>query len=146
MSHNGSCATKLIDFLEKQRVCNLTCPAGTLFNGKEGKTGTKLICKCNKKGVCKWKNTNNKKINGATYRGYFCQDSSDSTDDGDSGTDDSGTGDAGTDDNGTGGTGPATGTNDPTAPGQVMTTKSLSFKQKIKSPLDVAIQTVLRAF
>ena len=120
-------------YSEKQQVCNLTCPAGTLFNGKEGKTGTKLICKCNKKGVCKWKNTNNKKINGATYRGYFCQDSSDSNDDGDSGTGDSGTGDTGTGDTGTGGsgTGPATGTHDPTAPGQVMITRSLSFNISI---------------
>ena len=135
MSHNGSCATKFIDFLEKQRVCNLTCPAGTLFNGKEGKTGTKLICKCNKKGVCKWKNTNNKKINGATYRGYFCKDSSDSNDDGDSGNDDSGTGDTGTGDNGTGGTGtgPATGTNDPTAPGQLMITLSLIINNKLSA-------------
>ena len=108
-------------FLENQRVCNLTCPAGTLFNGKEGKTGTKLICKCNKKGVCKWKNTNNKKITGAIYRDYFCQSNGD--DSGDSGTGDSGTGDSGTGDSGTGdetGTGPATGTNDPTAPGLVM--------------------------
>ena len=91
-------------FLEKQRVCNLTCPAGTNFNGKEGKTGTKLICKCNKKGVCKWKNTNNKKINGATYRGYFCQDSA--------GTGETGTGTE---------TGPDAETNDPTEPGLVMT-------------------------
>ena len=68
-------------------------------------------------------------MNGATYRGYFCQDSSDSNDDGDSGTGDSGTGDTGTGDTGTGGsgTGPATGTHDPTAPGQVMIILSSNF-------------------
>ena len=119
-------------YSEKQQVCNLKCPAGTLFNGKEGKTGTKLICKCNKKGVCKWKNTKNKKINGATYRGYFCQNSSDSNDNLDSGTDDLKLRDARTGDTGTGGTGtgPATGINDPTAPGQNFPMKSalLSYK------------------
>ena len=116
----------IILFLENQRVCNLTCPAGTLFNGKEGKTETKLFCKCNKKGICKWKNSNNKKITGAIYRDYFCQ--SDSNGDDDSETGDSGTGDSGTGDSGTSetGTGPATGTNDPTAPGRVMNHKVLT--------------------
>ena len=112
------CIVQNNHFLENQRVCNLTCPAGTLFNGKEGKTGTKLFCNCNKKGICKWKNSNNKKITGAIYREYFCQ--SDSNGDDGSETGDTGTGG----DNGTGGTGtetgPATGTHEPTAPGLVM--------------------------
>lgn len=101
-------------------MCNLTCPAGTLFNGKEGKTGTKLFCHCNKKGICKWKNANNKKINGAIYREYFCQSDSNGGDDaetGDSGTGETGTGGTGTE------TGPATGTHDPTAPGRAMSHK-----------------------
>ena len=42
-----------------------------MFNGKEGKTVQKLTCKCGKT-KCKWRNDKNKKISGATYRGYKC--------------------------------------------------------------------------
>ena len=58
-----------------QSICNLTCPAGGLFNGKEDKTGTKLTCKCSKKtGNCKWKNPNNKKVTFEKIESYFCSD------------------------------------------------------------------------
>ena len=60
-------------FLENQSICNVTCPAGGLFNGKEGKTGTKLTCKCSKKtGKCKWKNSSNKKVTFEKIESYFC--------------------------------------------------------------------------
>ena len=42
------------------------------FNGKAGKTGTKLKCKCSKAGKCKWRNTSNKKVTNATITAYKC--------------------------------------------------------------------------
>ena len=42
------------------------------FNGKAGKTGTKLKCKCSKTGKCKWRNTSNKKVSNATIMAYKC--------------------------------------------------------------------------
>ena len=69
-------------FQENQSICNLSCPAGGLFNGKEGKTGTKLTCKCSKKtGKCKWKNTSNKKVTNAKIEAYFCSGGDDSGND-----------------------------------------------------------------
>lgn len=84
VSENGNCKgdSRLIFFQENQSICNLSCPAGGLFNGKEGKTGTKLTCKCNKKsGKCKWKNTSNKKVTNAKIEAYFCSGGDDSGND-----------------------------------------------------------------
>ena len=38
-----------------------------------------MTCKCSKKGVCKWRNDGNKKINGAIYREYFCKGDAEGT-------------------------------------------------------------------
>merc|ERR1712088_306755 len=37
-------------------ACDVSCPEGTLFMGKEGKTGTSVVCKC-KGSKCKWANS-----------------------------------------------------------------------------------------
>merc|ERR1712046_155864 len=37
-------------------VVTLTCPEGSLINGKKGATKKKMVCKCNAAGKCKWKN------------------------------------------------------------------------------------------
>ena len=52
--------------------CKLQCADGLLFNGKKGKTNTKVYCKC-KNGVCKWQNDKKKVINKATMSGYTCE-------------------------------------------------------------------------
>jgi len=52
--------------------CKLQCADGLLFNGKDGKTNTKVYCKC-KNGTCKWQNDNKKVINGKTMAGYTCE-------------------------------------------------------------------------
>merc|ERR1712131_381373 len=52
--------------------CNLKCADGLNFNGKDGKTNTKVYCKC-KNGTCKWQNDNKKVINGKTMAGYTCE-------------------------------------------------------------------------
>jgi len=57
---------------KNQFICALTCPEGTNFNGKDGKTGTKLICKC-KNEKCKWQNEKKKTINGKTMAKYSCE-------------------------------------------------------------------------
>merc|ERR1712147_3742 len=52
--------------------CKLQCADGLNFNGKDGKTNTKVYCKC-KNGTCKWQNDNKKVINGKTMAGYPCE-------------------------------------------------------------------------
>merc|ERR1712176_130744 len=52
--------------------CKLQCADGLNFNGKDGKTNTKLYCKC-KNGTCKWQNDKKKVINGKTLAGYTCE-------------------------------------------------------------------------
>ena len=52
--------------------CKLQCADGLFFNGKDGRTNIKLICKC-RSGVCKWQNENKKVINKATMSGYTCE-------------------------------------------------------------------------
>ena len=53
-------------------VATLTCPDGSLINGKKDAVKKKLICKCGKSGKCKWKNEKNKKINKMTYQKWKC--------------------------------------------------------------------------
>ena len=53
-------------------VATLTCPEGSLINGKKDAIKKKLICKCGKSGKCKWKNDKNKKINKLTYQKWKC--------------------------------------------------------------------------
>ena len=73
-----------------------------------------MTCKCSKKGVCKWRNDNNKKINGAIYREYFCKgDISDGTT---SGPDTAGPPTPSPITTGPATTAPTTVMNDPTAP------------------------------
>ena len=53
-------------------VATLTCPDGSLINGKKDAVKKKLICKCGKSGKCKWKNEKNKKINKMIYQKWKC--------------------------------------------------------------------------
>ena len=72
-------------------VALLTCPEGSLINGKKGATKKKLLCKCGASGKCKWKNEKNKKINKLTYQKWKCvasETDSGNTDGGDAGGDD----------------------------------------------------------
>merc|ERR1711868_16039 len=48
---------------KQQFICKLECPEGTNFMGKDGKSGTKLTCKC-KGDTCKWQNDAGKTVNG----------------------------------------------------------------------------------
>merc|ERR1711937_1110649 len=55
-----------------QYICKLNCPTGTNFMGKDGKTGTKLTCKC-KNEKCIWKTDKNKTVNGKKMKTYTCK-------------------------------------------------------------------------
>merc|ERR1711893_507627 len=53
-------------------ACDVQCPAGQLFMGKEGKTGTSVVCKC-KGSKCKWTNKGKKTVNGKIIAKWMCQ-------------------------------------------------------------------------
>merc|ERR1711915_729764 len=53
-------------------ACDVSCPEGTLFMGKEGKTGTKVTCKC-KGSKCKWANAGKKTVNGKIIAKWMCE-------------------------------------------------------------------------
>merc|ERR1719327_1510948 len=57
---------------KKQYICKVECANDTNFMGKDGKTGTKLTCKC-KNGVCKWQNDKKKTVNGKKIKTYACE-------------------------------------------------------------------------
>merc|ERR1712147_305241 len=57
---------------KEQLVGKLECPEGTNFMGKDGKTGTKLTCKC-KGETCKWQNDSGKTVNGKKMKSYNCE-------------------------------------------------------------------------
>merc|ERR1712157_638582 len=52
---SGVTMTTKVDSSGKD-IAVLTCPEGSLFNGKKGATKKKLKCKCGASGKCKWKN------------------------------------------------------------------------------------------
>jgi len=52
--------------------CAITCPAGSFFNGKDGKEGTEISCKC-KGSKCKWVNVKGKTINGKEVAKWACE-------------------------------------------------------------------------
>merc|ERR1711937_430433 len=53
-------------------ACDVSCPEGTLFMGKEGKTGTSVVCKC-KGSKCKWANSKKKTVNGKMIKKWKCE-------------------------------------------------------------------------
>merc|ERR1711893_107794 len=53
-------------------ACDVQCPAGQLFMGKEGKTGTSVVCKC-KGSKCKWTNKSKKTVNGKIIAKWMCK-------------------------------------------------------------------------
>merc|ERR1712235_146503 len=53
-------------------ACDIQCPAGTLFMGKEDKTGTQVVCKC-KGSKCKWTNKSKKTVNGKIIAKWMCE-------------------------------------------------------------------------
>merc|ERR1712135_164114 len=57
---------------KQQFICKLECPEGTNFMGKDGKSGTKLTCKC-KGDTCKWQNDAGKTVNGKKIKSYNCE-------------------------------------------------------------------------
>jgi len=53
-------------------ACDVQCPDGTFFMGKDGKTGTSVVCKC--KGTkCKWANSKKKTVNGKMIAKWMCE-------------------------------------------------------------------------
>merc|ERR1711953_1290635 len=52
--------------------CDVQCPDGQLFMGKDGKTGTKVTCKC-KGSKCKWANAGKKTVNGKIIAKWMCE-------------------------------------------------------------------------
>merc|ERR1712235_227095 len=53
-------------------ACDIQCPAGTFFMGKEDKTGTQVVCKC-KGSKCKWTNKSKKTVNGKIIAKWMCE-------------------------------------------------------------------------
>merc|ERR1712235_130823 len=53
-------------------ACDVQCPDGQLFMGKEGKTGTSVVCKC-KGSKCKWTNKGKKTVNGKIIAKWMCE-------------------------------------------------------------------------
>merc|ERR1712223_122959 len=53
-------------------ACDVQCPDGQLFVGKEGKTGTSVVCKC-KGSKCKWANSKKKTVNGKMIAKWMCE-------------------------------------------------------------------------
>lgn len=82
-------------------VVSLTCPEGSLINGKKGAIKKKMMCKCGASGKCKWKNEKNKKINKVIYQKWKCVASETDNTDTDSGNTNGGE-DTDGDDNGAG--------------------------------------------
>ena len=52
--------------------CDVQCPEGQFFMGKDGKTGTKVTCKC-KGSKCKWANEKKKTVNGKMIKKWMCE-------------------------------------------------------------------------
>merc|ERR1712003_150236 len=52
--------------------CDVQCPDGQFFMGKDGKTGTKVTCKC-KGSKCKWANEKKKTVNGKMIKKWMCE-------------------------------------------------------------------------
>merc|ERR1712136_233155 len=52
--------------------CDVQCPDGTFFMGKDGKTGTSVTCKC-KGSKCKWVGKNKKTVNGKIIAQWKCE-------------------------------------------------------------------------
>merc|ERR1711937_418980 len=52
--------------------CDVQCPDGTFFMGKDGKTGTSVTCKC-KGSKCKWVGKNKKTVNGKIIAKWMCE-------------------------------------------------------------------------
>merc|ERR1711868_41818 len=53
--------------------CDVSCPDGQNFMGKDGKTGTSVVCKC-KGSKCKWASAKSKKtVNGKVIKKWMCE-------------------------------------------------------------------------
>merc|ERR1711868_275816 len=53
--------------------CDVSCPDGQNFMGKDGKTGTSVVCKC-KGSKCKWASAKSKKtVNGKVIKKWICE-------------------------------------------------------------------------
>jgi len=53
-------------------ACDVQCPDGQFFMGKDGKTGTSVVCKC-KGSKCKWANSKKKTVNGKMIAKWMCE-------------------------------------------------------------------------